>query len=82
MFISERQITSTNKFLVALDYNKIFSDDDSWFSGHGKAYESLGIDASAGCVVIVRPDQYVAAVTTLDDYASIGKYFGKFMLEA
>ncbi|SCV72278.1 BQ2448_4972 [Microbotryum intermedium] len=34
------------------DYLKIFSDDESWFSGHGQIYERLGIDKQSGCVVV------------------------------
>lgn len=56
------------------DYEKIFADDDTWFSGHGKAYEAYGIDAKKGCIVIVRPDQYVALVCELEEYEKLGEF--------
>jgi phenol 2-monooxygenase (NADPH) len=30
----------------------------------------------------VRPDQYVAHVLPLDDYAGVAAFFGRFMLQA
>jgi phenol 2-monooxygenase len=41
-----------------------------------------GIDRSRGCVVLVRPDQYVAHVLPLDGFAEIAGFFGRFMLPA
>lgn len=63
------------------DSSKIYADDDSWFSGHGRAYESYGIDPSSGCIVVVRPDQYVSLVCSLESYTSIGSFFEGFMRE-
>lgn len=31
-------------------------------------------------MIIVRPDQYVAKVTTLDDFAGIAKIFAGFLI--
>lgn len=39
------------------DINRIFFDDESYNYGHGRAYQTLGIDTDSGCIVIVRPDQ-------------------------
>jgi phenol 2-monooxygenase len=39
------------------DLHKIFIDDESYNSGHGKAYEFYGIDPKQGALAIVRPDQ-------------------------
>lgn len=47
--------------------HKIYFDDESWNWGHGKAYENLGIEPSHGCMILVRPDQYVSAVVSLHD---------------
>lgn len=62
------------------DYNKIFVDDESYHEGHGRIYEEFGIDTKEGCVIVLRPDQYVSYVGALDDYASIDKFFSSFML--
>ena len=39
-----------------------------------------GIDRARGCMVIVRPDQYVAHVLPLDGYAQLAAYFDGFMM--
>ncbi|KAI0314441.1 FAD binding domain-containing protein [Amylostereum chailletii] len=57
------------------DHNKIFVDDESYHHGHGHAYQQYGVDTQAGCVVVVRPDQYVALVTDVDDHARLGEIF-------
>ena len=37
--------------------HKVYIDDESYNSGHGRAYEFYGVDPLQGAVVIVRPDQ-------------------------
>ena len=39
-----------------------------------------GIDREAGCMVVVRPDQYVAHVLPLDGYKQLASFFDGFML--
>ncbi|KAL7804763.1 family 16 glycoside hydrolase [Trichoderma aethiopicum] len=60
------------------DYNKIFVDDVSYHEGFGNIYGALGIPQS-GCIVIVRPDQYVSYVGPMDDSAAVNRFFGGFM---
>ncbi|KAL2062236.1 hypothetical protein VTL71DRAFT_6502 [Oculimacula yallundae] len=60
------------------DLHKTFFDDESYNSGHGKAYEKYGIDVNEGAVVVVRPDQYVSLITSLDDYVGIRSFFEGF----
>ncbi|KAG5804942.1 hypothetical protein H9Q74_010417 [Fusarium xylarioides] len=62
------------------DYNKIFVDDDSYHEGHGKLYKTFGIKPDEGCVVILRPDQYVSYVGEFDDYDSLDGFFSEFMI--
>jgi phenol 2-monooxygenase len=38
------------------------------------------VDRVRGCVVVVRPDQYVATVLPLDAHARLAEYFERFML--
>ena len=59
------------------DYEKIFSPDLK--SGHD-IFTMRGIDRARGCMVIVRPDQYVAHVLPLDGYAELAAYFDGFMI--
>lgn len=52
-----------------------FSDDESYHKGHGKIYENFGIDPKVGCMVVVRPDQYVSLVTEITDHTGLGKRY-------
>ncbi|KAA1128931.1 hypothetical protein PGTUg99_006310 [Puccinia graminis f. sp. tritici] len=63
-------------------YKKIFSDDESYHRGHGKIYENYGIDPKVGCMVVVRPDQYVSLVTEIEDHNGLASFFDSFMLPA
>lgn len=40
----------------SLDLHKTYFDDESYNSGHGKAYEFYGVDPKKGAIAIVRPD--------------------------
>lgn len=60
-----------------IDYEKMFCPDLK--SGHD-VFGMRGIDRKAGCMVVVRPDQYVAQVLPLDDFAGLASYFDGFML--
>jgi len=60
-----------------LDYEKMFCPDIK--SGQD-VFDMRGIDRKVGCMVVVRPDQYVAAVLPLDDFAALASYFDGFML--
>ncbi|WP_256807984.1 MULTISPECIES: FAD-binding monooxygenase [unclassified Bradyrhizobium] len=59
-----------------IDYEKMFCPDIK--NGHD-VFAMRGIDRKAGCVVVVRPDQYVASVLPLDDFAALAAYFDGFM---
>lgn len=59
------------------DYGKVFVDDESYHEGHGRAYEGYGVDRERGCVVAVRPDQYVGWVGELEDVAELERYFAR-----
>ncbi|KRQ96065.1 FAD-binding monooxygenase [Bradyrhizobium valentinum] len=61
------------------DYEKMFCPDLK--SGHD-IFAMRGIDRNAGCMVVVRPDQYVAHVLPLDGHAALAAYFDGFMLRA
>jgi phenol 2-monooxygenase len=47
---------------------------------HGHAYEKCGVDASKGCVVILRPDQYIWWIGQLEDVEEMDQYFSGFMV--
>jgi phenol 2-monooxygenase len=60
------------------DYEKMFCPD---FRGGQDIFAMRGIDRKAGCMVIVRPDQYVAHVLPLDGYKQLSAYFDGFMVQ-
>ena len=45
-------------------------------------FELRGIDREQGCIVIVRPDQYVAHILPLDAHDALAGFFDGFMLPA
>ena len=60
-----------------LDYEKMFCPD---LKGGQDIFTMRSIDRTAGCMVIVRPDQYVAQVLPLDGYGPLALFFDKFMV--
>jgi hypothetical protein len=59
------------------DYEKLFCAD---IKGGNDIFSMRGIDRETGCMVVVRPDQYVAQVLPLDGYQELASYFDGFML--
>lgn len=62
-----------------IDYEKMFCPDCR--GGHD-IFAMRGIDREKGCMVVVRPDQYVAHVLPLDGHNELAAYFDGFMLRA
>ena len=58
------------------DYEKVFCAD---LKRGADIFETRGIDRTAGCVVIVRPDQYVSHVLPLHARDDLTEYFGGFL---
>jgi phenol 2-monooxygenase len=61
------------------DYEKVFAAD---YKSGQDIFAMRGIDREKGCVVIVRPDQFVAHVLPLDAHDELAAYFAGFMLAA
>jgi 2-polyprenyl-6-methoxyphenol hydroxylase-like FAD-dependent oxidoreductase len=59
------------------DYEKMFCPDLKLGSD---IFDLRGIDRDQGCIVVVRPDQYVAQILPLDAYAELSAFFNAFML--
>ena len=63
------------------DYEKIFCADLKSGQKNGQdIFDMRGIDRDAGCMVVVRPDQYIAQVLPLDGHEKLAAYFDRFML--
>ncbi|MFX6036031.1 3-hydroxybenzoate 4-monooxygenase, partial [Acinetobacter baumannii] len=58
------------------DYEKIFCADLR--NGHD-VFDMRGVDRERGCVIVVRPDQYIAHVLPLGAYAELASFFAGFM---
>jgi len=62
-----------------IDYEKMFCPD---FKAGTDIFEMRGVDREQGCMVIVRPDQYVANVLRLHAFDELAAFFAAFMIEA
>ena len=58
------------------DYEKIYCPD---LESGNDIFDLRGIDRTHGCMVIVRPDQYVAGVLPLDGHGALAAFFDGFM---
>jgi phenol 2-monooxygenase len=65
--------------LGLIDYEKAFCADQD--PGRD-IYALRGIDRSAGCLVVVRPDQYTANVLPLDALEDVAGFFSAVLLPA
>lgn len=59
------------------DHEKVFCVDHK---GVGDIFEMRGIDRDKGCMVVVRPDQYVAHVLPLDAHGDLAAFFAGFLV--
>ncbi|MCK1617588.1 FAD-binding monooxygenase [Bradyrhizobium sp. 159] len=62
-----------------IDYEKMFCPD---LKSGNDVFAMRSVDRKAGCMVVVRPDQYVAHVLPLDGFAALASYFDAVMLPA
>ncbi len=60
------------------DHEKAFCVDHK---GQGNFYDMRGIDREQGCMIIVRPDQYIAHILPLDAYDELSEFFSGIFLE-
>lgn len=59
------------------DHEKVFCVDHK---GLGDIYAMRGIDRTEGCMIIVRPDQYIANILPLDETAALCDFFAGVLL--
>ncbi|MBU6257895.1 MAG: FAD-dependent monooxygenase [Burkholderiales bacterium] len=58
------------------DHEKVFCVDHK---GAGDIFDLRGIDRDHGCLVVVRPDQYVSHVLPLDGFEALATFFAGFL---
>jgi len=63
--------------LGLIDYEKLFCADP-----RDDLFDARGIDRARGCMVLVRPDQYVAHVLPLDAVEALSAFLGGVLLPA
>lgn len=61
------------------DHEKVFCVDHK---GLGDIFDLRGIDRDQGCMIVVRPDQYIAHVLPLDGYQALSGFFDEIYLRA
>lgn len=59
------------------DYEKVFCAE---LNSATNIFDMRGVNRERGCVIVVRPDQYVAHILPLDAYAEVASFFERFML--
>ena len=59
------------------DYEKMFCPD---LKSRHDIFDMRSIDRNRGCMVVARPDQYVAHVLPFDAYAELAAFFDGFMV--
>ena len=62
-----------------IDYEKVFCPD---LKSGTDIFDHRGIDRQHGALVIVRPDQFIAKVQPLDDFAGLARFFDGVLLPA
>ncbi len=60
-----------------VDYEKIFCPDPD----AGDIFDLRGIDREAGCMVLVRPDQYVSSILPLDDHEALTRFLSGILID-
>jgi phenol 2-monooxygenase len=58
------------------DYEKMFCPD---LKSRDDVFDTRGIDRDRGCIVVVRPDQYVAHILPLEAHAELAAFFDGFL---
>jgi phenol 2-monooxygenase len=61
-----------------VDYEKVFCADPR----AGDVFDIRGVDREAGCMVLVRPDQYVAHVLPLDGHEALADFLAGVLTDA
>ncbi|WP_028880409.1 FAD-dependent monooxygenase [Terasakiella pusilla] len=64
--------------LGLMDHEKVFCVDHK---GVGDIYDMRGIDREQGCMIVVRPDQYIAHILPLDGYDDLAAFFDGFLVK-
>jgi phenol 2-monooxygenase (NADPH) len=64
--------------LGLVDYEKMFCPDP----GVGDVFDLRGVNRDTGCMVVVRPDQYVANILPLHAHEALGDFLAGILVDA
>jgi phenol 2-monooxygenase len=59
-----------------IDYEKLFCPDPD----AADIFDLRGVNRDTGCIVVVRPDQYVSHVLPLDEHEALVNFFARFLV--
>lgn len=79
VLIGAPTLKPTKGTLGLQDHEKVFCVDHK---GRADFFEMRRINREKGCVVVLRPDQYVAHVLPLDGHGELAAFFGAFLVAA
>jgi phenol 2-monooxygenase (NADPH) len=60
-----------------IDYEKLFCPDPD----ADDIFDLRGVNRETGCMVVVRPDQYVSHILPLDQHEALVDFFARFLIE-
>ncbi|KAK2609576.1 hypothetical protein N8I77_003072 [Diaporthe amygdali] len=69
----------TGKHMIQ-SLHKVFVDDESYNSGHGRAFDTIGVDHESITIVVVRPDQYVSTIVQDHEVGTLQAFFEGFLI--
>ena len=61
-----------------IDYEKVYCSN---INEKNNIFDLRGIDRFKGCIVIIRPDQYISHILPINAYEDISNFFNRFMLK-
>ncbi len=61
-----------------VDYEKMFCVDPK----AGDIFDQRGVNRETGCMVVVRPDQYVSHVLPLHGHDALADFFAGILIDA
>lgn len=60
-----------------IDYEKMFCPDPT----AGDIFDRRGVSRETGCIVLVRPDQYVSHLLPLDEHDALTNFFARILID-
>jgi len=61
-----------------VDYEKIFCPDPA----ADDVFDLRGVNRDTGCMVVVRPDQYISHVLPLHEHEALARFFARILIDA